>query len=104
MKLTKNKYDKKYYLQLTKECFAHTINDWVQLFGKWNWYSFHFIHLYVENDIMTGGYEFEFVVLGLGFRFRYNYAFEESKAGKRFSEYEKKNTKKSKKKNKTKKK
>lgn len=65
----------------------HGINDWKQLFGKYNWYTFHFIHVYVEDDIWTGGFEFEFVVLGLGFRFRYNYNWEGSSVGKTVKEY-----------------
>ena len=50
------------------------INDWKQLTGKWNWYTFTFINIEFENDIMSHGYEFYFVVLGLGIRIRYNKA------------------------------
>ena len=73
MKLTKDKHDKRYYLHLSKNSFVHAINDWKQLWGKYNWYTFHFINIYLEDDVWTGGFEFEFVVLGLGFRFRCNY-------------------------------
>lgn len=73
MKLIKDKHDKRYYLHLSKNSFVHAINDWKQLWGKYNWYTFHFIHICLEDDVWTGGFEFEFVVLGLGFRFRYNY-------------------------------
>ena len=47
-------------------------NEYKQLIGGWNWYSFTFINIYFENDRWTHGYEFIFMVLGLGFRFRYN--------------------------------
>lgn len=73
MRIEKDKYDNTYYLHLSENCFVHTQNDWKQIFGKWNWYTFHFAHIYFEKDIMTRGYEFEFILLGFGFRFRYNY-------------------------------
>lgn len=62
-----------YYLNFNENCFAHIQNDWKQLFGKWNWITFHFIHIYFEKDTMTKGYEFEMMLLGFGFRVRYNY-------------------------------
>jgi hypothetical protein len=52
--------------------FVCPINDWGQIFGHWNWYSFHLIHIYAENDIVCPGWEFEFAILGLGFRIRIN--------------------------------
>lgn len=58
---------------ITNDLFIEIINDWSQLFRKHNWYTAHLIHVYFENDVMTGGYEFEFIVLGLGIRVRYNY-------------------------------
>lgn len=63
----------KIYIDFTNDLFIESINDWAQLWGKWNWISFHFLHIYAENDIWTGGAEFELAVLGLGFRIRYNY-------------------------------
>jgi len=48
------------------------INEWKQLFGKFNWYTATFIKIEFEKDEMACGYEFLFVVLGLGFRIRYN--------------------------------
>lgn len=88
MKLVRpSKHDPSWYLHFTDDCFAHLINDWEQVFGSWNWYTFHWIHLYMENEIMTGGFEFEFVVLGLGFRVRWNYALEESPVGKSIKDY-----------------
>lgn len=52
-------------------------NDWEQFIPsknkKWNWYSFNFIYIYFEKDIMIGpAYEFWFYIIGLGFYFRYN--------------------------------
>lgn len=72
MKITKDKHSGEHYLE-GKNFLAHFINDWGQIFGKWNWVSFHFIHIYFEDDKMTGGYELEVVILGLGFRARYTY-------------------------------
>jgi hypothetical protein len=50
------------------------VNDWRQLVGSWNWYTFTLINIEFENDVMTHGYEFYFVILGLGIRIRYNKA------------------------------
>jgi len=85
-KTTRMKLEKEqglWYLYFGEDNFIHTLNDWNQLWGNYNWYSFHFIRVYFENDVMTGGWEFEFAVLGLGFRLRWNYALEESVVGKR---------------------
>ena len=91
MRLTKpTDYDRHYYLHLTDKCFVYFINDWLQFRGKYNWYTFHFCHIYLENETMSGGLEFEFVILGLGFCLRYNYAFEESKVGKIIEELQEK--------------
>jgi hypothetical protein len=90
MKITKpTEFDPHYYLYLNDKCFIHGHNDWSFIWANYNWYSFHFIHLYFENETMTGGWEFECMLLGLGFRIRYNYAFEESDAGKSLEEYKK---------------
>lgn len=48
------------------------VNEWKQIIGKWNWYTFTFIEIYFENDKFTKGYEFQFMLLGLGVRIRYN--------------------------------
>jgi len=48
------------------------INEWKQLIGSWNWYTFTFINIEIENDLFTHGVEFLFIVLGFGFRIRYN--------------------------------
>lgn len=76
MKIVKDKYDNKYYLYLSEDCFLHIYNDWAQIFGKWNWISMNFVHIYFEKDIMTGCYEFEFIILGLGFRCSYKYTYD----------------------------
>ena len=72
MKISKDECDKKWYLSFGRDNFANFINEWEQIFGKWNWYSFHFVHIYFEKDCMVEGYEFEFIILGLGFRIRIN--------------------------------
>jgi len=91
MKLTKpTEHDPHYYLNITDKCFIHVRNEWSQLCGKYNWYSFTFCQIYFEDEKMTGGWEFEFMLLGLGFRVRYNYAFEQSEAGQRLKELDKK--------------
>jgi len=64
------------------------INEWSQLFGKWNWYSFTIIKLEFENDIMCPGYELYFVLLGLGFYFRVNRSWEGTEIEKRLEEVE----------------
>lgn len=74
IKLEKGKDgDNRWYLNFGESAFIHTINDWEQVFGKWNWYTFTLIKIEFENDTnFAQGIEFEFVLLGLGFRFRYN--------------------------------
>ena len=47
-------------------------NDWKQIFGKYNWYSFHVCYIYLEKDEYIGGWEFWLVLLGIGFYFRIN--------------------------------
>lgn len=56
----------------TKHILIEGINEWKQLFGKWNWYTVTIIHIYFEKENMAYGYEFIFTLLGLGFRIRYN--------------------------------
>jgi len=86
-----NETDNKWYLHFNNNCFIHSINDWEQIFGHYNWYTFHFLHIYAENDIMVPGIEFEIVILGIGFRFRYNKkSFNDSIVGKRLKELEEK--------------
>jgi len=43
--------------------------DWPQLWGKWNWQTFRFIHASVEIDGMLGQFELDAAVLGFGLRF-----------------------------------
>ncbi len=98
MKLIKDKFSG-WELWFSDMTFAHPINDWAQVFGRWNWYSFHFLHIYFEKDCMLDGYEFEFVVLGLGFRVRINTWTEDNEVIKRVKSIEKKNAKRLKSKN-----
>lgn len=48
------------------------INEWKQLRGGYNWYSFTPIHIMFEKENLAHGYEFWFTLLGLGFIIRYN--------------------------------
>ena len=56
----------------TKHWLIDFRNDWKQLFGKYNWYTFTVIQLDFEKENMAYGYEFNFVLLGLGVYIRYN--------------------------------
>lgn len=88
MKLIKDEHTNKWELYFGDH-FIHILNDWKQLRGKYNWYSFHFIYIYFEKDMMLDGYEFEFMILGLGFRIRWNYADEDNEIIKAAKEAEK---------------
>lgn len=60
------------------------INQWLQVFGKWNWYNWDVIHIGTEWDMeVTGGYELILIVLGIGVVIRHNVNFEESAVGKK---------------------
>lgn len=72
-------------------------NEWLQIGRKFNWYSFTLINICFENEVYTGGVEFEIVLLGFRLFIRYNYGFEESEVGKIVKKYEKQLCKKSKK-------
>lgn len=48
-------------------------NEWKQLKGRYNWYSFTPIYIMFEKEGYTGGVEFWFMLLGFGFYIRYNY-------------------------------
>ncbi len=48
------------------------INQWKQLRGGFNWYTFTPIQVEFEKENMAYGYEFIFILIGLGFRVRYN--------------------------------
>lgn len=61
------------YLELSKNAFVSFVNEWSQLFGKFNWINWTFINIAFEDDVMLGGFEFDFVILGLGFHFRWNH-------------------------------
>ncbi len=60
-------------------------NDWLQLKGGFNWYSFNFLHVYFEYDKWMEGLELELYVLGFGIYIRYNLP----ASDKIFAEYKK---------------
>jgi len=55
----------------TKHWLVEFSNEWKQLFGKYNWYTFTLIYCYFEKGFVDG-YEFHFTLLGLGIYIRYN--------------------------------
>jgi hypothetical protein len=60
-------------MDITKNIFINGVNEWRQLCGGFNWYTFSFINIWIERDDMLGkSWEFGFVLLGLGFYIRYN--------------------------------
>lgn len=56
-----------------KEIIFEFQNDWQQLIGKWNWYTFTFIEFYIENEKWLKGWSFQLTLLGLGIYVRFNY-------------------------------
>jgi len=56
----------------TKHWLVEPINEWRQIKGGYNWYSFTLIHIYFEKENIAHGYEFWFTLFGLGFTIRYN--------------------------------
>jgi len=60
----------------------HTIFEWRQLWGRWNWIDFHPVLVHLMHDIIIPGYEFELIVLGLGFRFRINGDWNKTETGR----------------------
>lgn len=44
------------------------IFEWVQLFGKYNWYRMTLFNIYLEKDVMHGCFEVELYLLGCGIR------------------------------------
>ena len=64
----------------------HSICEWRQFFGKWNWVDFHVIHLYFMNDVALPGFEISAILMGLGFRFRINGDWSTTEAGRAVQE------------------
>lgn len=91
IKFEKEEFGDRWTLHLGKSAFIHTVNDWEQLFGKWNWYTFNIIQFYIEKDDMLPGWEVEVALLGLGLRFRWNdeEAIKKSEAGQRIEDFKK---------------
>jgi hypothetical protein len=56
-----------------KELIFEFQNEWKQLIGKWNWYSFTFIDFYVEHEKWLKAFSLQFTILGLGVYIRFNY-------------------------------
>lgn len=48
------------------------INEWTQLFGKYNWTNWNWalVQFAYENDIILGAFELEIILLGIGVRIR----------------------------------
>lgn len=59
---------------MKRETFAEVQEDWSQITGGCNWYTFRFCLIEFEWDRSLGGVEFTIVILGLGIRVRHNYA------------------------------
>ena len=53
--------------------FMHWVNEWPQLLGGCNWYTYHLVMIEFEDDRIMGAVECTFIILGLGFRARWNY-------------------------------
>jgi len=69
-----------------KDRFVFTFyNDWKQLQGGYNWYTFTLCDIHFEYDKMHYAYEVAFTLLGLGFVLRYN----TKKSDEVYAEYEK---------------
>ena len=56
------------------ETFVEWQEDWSQLAGGCNWYTFRFCQIECEWDKMLGGVEATVVIMGLGVRIRHNYS------------------------------
>lgn len=69
----------------TKHWLLELHNEWPQLWGKYNWYTWTIIHCHFEKENLAHGYEFELWLLGLGIRIRYN----TDKSLEQFEEWEK---------------
>lgn len=63
-----------------KGVFIDWIEEWSQLAGGCNWYTFHLIQIEFEDDRILGGFEATIIILGLGFRIRCNWRVTEEAA------------------------
>ena len=66
------------------------INEWEQLFGKWNWVDANLIKVCFMNDYTAPGYEFEFIIIGFGIRIRLNRNWKNTKLQRTIDDYNKK--------------
>lgn len=71
-----------------KHWLLHTICEWRQLWGKWNWINFTVVQVYAERDICLPGFEFTAILLGLGFRFRINGDWNTTKTGRNLLDFD----------------
>ena len=55
-----------------KELIFEFQNDWKQLIGKWNWYSFTFVEFRVEHEKWLKAYDMQITLLGFGLYIRLN--------------------------------
>jgi hypothetical protein len=54
--------------------FLYWIEEWSQIAGRCNWYTFRPILIEFEHDKIMGGLEATIILLGVGLRWRWNYA------------------------------
>jgi hypothetical protein len=66
----------------------HSICEWQQVFGRWNWVDFHVAHLYLMRDVALPGFEISAILLGLGFRFRINGDWSTTECGRDMLKYD----------------
>lgn len=59
-------------MNLIKRFVITPINEWKQIGGKYNWYSFTICNLYFEYEKMLEGIEFSIIIFGIGIYIRFN--------------------------------
>ena len=89
MKLKKEENGWILYFNKEEDAFIYLINEWAQIIGRWNWYSFTLIEISAENDITAPGFELTIIILGLGFRLRINRDWSGSELQKRIDDIKK---------------
>jgi len=72
IKISKDKFDHQYYLEIGDRFFIEFVNRWYWLFHSCNWFDVELIAITFEKDSMLDGYELVFIILGIGFRARLN--------------------------------
>lgn len=56
--------------------------EWDQLWNKYNWYTYNFIHFHIENDTYCGEREFAIIILGFGLRIAWSAPTPQSEANR----------------------